>query len=167
MDASSRLALDVARERLTGLTRPAPGVLGRARDAITRQPRVSSEAELRELAGELFAVGRVLDDQPTLRRALSDPAGSPDDRAALAERLFRGKISGAALDVVETVARQRWSRPSDLVDAMTILGTEAALDACPGSCPTARRRPGARSRCSSGCWPARSARSPSCCCATC
>ena len=129
MDASSRLALDVARERLTGLTRPAPGVLGRARDAITRQPRVSSEAELRELARELFAVGRVLDDQPTLRRALSDPAGSPDDRAALAERLFRGKISGAALDVVETVARQRWSRPSDLVDAMTILGTEAALDA--------------------------------------
>jgi F-type H+-transporting ATPase subunit delta len=129
MDASSRRALDVARERLTGITRPAPGVLSRAKDVLTRQPRVSTDTEALDLAGELFAVGRLLEGQPSLRRALSDPSGKPDERAELAERLFRGKISAGALDVVETVARQRWSRPSDLVDAMTILGTEAALDA--------------------------------------
>ena len=129
MDASSRLALDLARERLTELTRPASGVLSKAKDVLTRQPRVNSDTELLDLAGELFAVGRLLDGQPSLRRALSDPSGRPDDRAALADRLFRGKVSAAALDVLETVARQRWSRPSDLVDAMSTLGTEAALDA--------------------------------------
>jgi F-type H+-transporting ATPase subunit delta len=129
MEASSRLALDVARERLIELTRPAQGVLGRAKDVLTRQPRVTSDDEQLELAGELFAVSRVLDDQPSLRRALSDPAGRPEERVALAERLFRGKVSATALDLVETVARQRWSRPVDLVDAMTALGTEAALDA--------------------------------------
>jgi F-type H+-transporting ATPase subunit delta len=129
MDASSRLALDVARERLSELTRPASGLLGKARDVLTRQPRVTTDTEMLDVAGELFAVGRLLDGQPSLRRALSDPSGKPDDRAALVDRLFRGKVSGVTLDLVETVARQRWSRPSDLVDAMTTLGTEAALDA--------------------------------------
>jgi F-type H+-transporting ATPase subunit delta len=129
MDASSRLALDVARARLEELTRPASGLLARARDVVTRQPRVNTDAEMLDVAGELFAVGRLLDGQPALRRALSDPSGKPDDRAALAARLFSGKVSGVTLDLVETVARQRWSRPSDLVDAMTTLGTEAALDA--------------------------------------
>ena len=129
MDASSRLALDVARERLDELTRPATGFLSRARDVVTRQPRVTTDVEMLDLAGELFAVGRLLDGQPSLRRALSDPSGKPDDRADLVDRLFRGRVSGVALDLLETVARQRWSRPSDLVDAMTTLGTEAALDA--------------------------------------
>jgi F-type H+-transporting ATPase subunit delta len=129
MDASSRLALDVARERLEELTRPASGLIGRARDAITRQPRVTTDVEMLDLAGELFAVGRLLDGQPSLRRAVSDPSGNPDDRAQLVDRLFSGKVSGVALDLLETVARQRWSRPTDLVDAMTTLGTEAALDA--------------------------------------
>jgi len=129
MDASSRLALDVARERLDELTRPASGLLGRARDVLTRQPRATEDTEMLGLAGELFAVGRLLDGQPSLRRAMSDPSGKPDDRAALVQRLFGGKVSGVALDLVETVVRQRWSRPSDLVDAMTSLGTEAALDA--------------------------------------
>ena len=129
MDASSRLALDVARERLSELTRPASGLLGRARDVVTRQPRVTGDAEMLDVAGELFAVGRLLDGQPALRRALSDPSGKPDDRAALAKRLLGGKVSGVTLDLVETVVRQRWSRPSDLIDAMTTLGTEAALDA--------------------------------------
>ena len=46
MDASSRLALDVARERLDELTRPASGLLGKARDVITRQPRVTTDVEM-------------------------------------------------------------------------------------------------------------------------
>ena len=64
-----------------------------------------------------------------LRRALSDPAGKPEERAALAQRLFASKVSATALDLIETVARQRWSRPIDLVDAFSALATEAALDA--------------------------------------
>jgi F-type H+-transporting ATPase subunit delta len=71
----------------------------------------------------------LLNGQLTLRRALSDPAGRPEDRAALAQRLFGSKLSGTALDLVETVARQRWSHPIDLVDAFITLATEASLDA--------------------------------------
>jgi F-type H+-transporting ATPase subunit delta len=129
MEASSRAALAAARERLEELTRPASGVIAKAKDRLTGQARATTAQELLALGDELFAVARLLDRQLTLRRALSDPAGKPEERAALARRLFAGKVSDATLDLVETVARQRWSRPIDLVDAFTELATEASLDA--------------------------------------
>ena len=129
MEASSREALVQVRERLDELTRGPEGLLAKTRDVLTRQPRAVSAEEQSSLADELFAVARLLDGQITLRRSLSDPAGKPDDRAALANRLFASRLSPAALDLVETVARQRWSRPPDLVEAFMTLGTQAALDA--------------------------------------
>jgi F-type H+-transporting ATPase subunit delta len=129
MEASSREALVQVRERLDELTRGPEGLLAKTRDALTRQPRAVSAEEQSSLADELFAVARLLDGQITLRRSLSDPAGKADDRAALARRLFASRLSPAALDLVETVARQRWSRPPDLVEAFMTLGIEAALDA--------------------------------------
>jgi F-type H+-transporting ATPase subunit delta len=129
MDASSRQALRAVRERLTELTRPASGLLERARDRLTGQERAATDEELVALADELFAVAHLLDGQVSLRRALSDPSGSPADRAGVARRLLSGRVSGATLDLVETAARQRWSRPLDLVEATETLATDAALDA--------------------------------------
>jgi F-type H+-transporting ATPase subunit delta len=128
MDASSRIALQQARERLAELARPASGLVERTRDRLTGQPRVATGEEL-GLAEELFAVARLLDGQVGLRRALSDPSSKPSDRAGVARRLLDGKVSDAALDLVETVATQRWSRPLDLVEAVETLATDAALEA--------------------------------------
>ena len=111
MEASSRASMAEAREQLTELTRGADG------------------AALLSLADELFAVARLLDGQLTLRRALSDPAGSRDDRAALVRRLFASRLSADAVALAEAVARLRWSRPIDLVDAMMELAVEVSLDA--------------------------------------
>ncbi len=129
MDASSREALAVVRDRLGEITRPASGLLERARDRLTGQERAATPEELAALADELFAVARLLDGQVALRRALSDPSGSPADRAGVARRLLSGRVSEATLDLVETAARQRWSRPLDLVEATETLATDAALDA--------------------------------------
>jgi F-type H+-transporting ATPase subunit delta len=129
MHASSRAALAEVRERLDALSRPASGLLDRAKERLSGQPRAASGDALTGLAEELFAVARLLDRQPSLRRALSDPSGKPDDRAGLARRLFAGKVSDATLELVEAMARQRWSRPLDLVEAAETLGVEAALDA--------------------------------------
>ena len=129
MDASSRGALAEVRQRLAELTRPASGLLERARDVLTGQERAVSSEELLGLAEELFSVARLLDGQVSLRRALSDPSGSPADRAGVARRLLSGRVSETALDLVETAARQRWSRPLDLVEATEALATDAALDA--------------------------------------
>jgi F-type H+-transporting ATPase subunit delta len=129
MEASSRESLVRVRERLAQLTREPSGLLERTKDRLAREPRVSTAEELTALADELFAVARLLDGQLTLRRSLSDPAGKPAERAALANRLFASRVSPAALDLVETVAGQRWSRPPDLVEAFMSLATEASLDA--------------------------------------
>ncbi|WP_040338308.1 F0F1 ATP synthase subunit delta [Candidatus Blastococcus massiliensis] len=130
MEASSRAATLQVRERLEQLTRPSSGLLEKAKDRLTGQPpRAATGAELLALADELFAVARVLDSQLTLRRAMADPAGKPDERAALVQRLFGSQLSATALDLVQTIARQRWSRPLDLVDAATTVATEASLDA--------------------------------------
>jgi F-type H+-transporting ATPase subunit delta len=129
MEASSRESLVQVRERLDELTRGPSGLLERTKDVLTRQPRAVSAEEQSSLADELFAVARLLDGQITLRRSLSDPAGKPEERAGLARRLFASRLSPAAVDLVETVARQRWSRPPDLVEAFMTLATEAALDA--------------------------------------
>jgi F-type H+-transporting ATPase subunit delta len=115
MHASSRAALEASRRALEAQT-------GGARS------RTRGDALL-VLADELFAVAHLLDGQLSLRRALSDASVRPDDRAGLAQRLFAGKVGEATLDVVSTVARQRWSRPLDLVEATETLATEAALDA--------------------------------------
>jgi F-type H+-transporting ATPase subunit delta len=111
MEASSRVALERVRERLAELARGASG------------------PELLVLADELFAVASLLGDQVSLRRALSDPAGKPEERAGLARRLFGSRLSDTALDLIETMARQRWSRPVDLLEAAAILAVEASLDA--------------------------------------
>jgi F-type H+-transporting ATPase subunit delta len=115
MHASSRAALEASRKALEAQT-------GGARS------RTRGDALL-VLADELFAVAHLLDGQLSLRRALSDASVRPDDRAGLAQRLLAGKVGEGTLDVVSTVARQRWSRPLDLVEATETLATEAALDA--------------------------------------
>ena len=129
MEASSRAALAVVRERLEEVTRDPSGLLGKARDLVTGQARATTSEEQLTVAEELFAVARLLDGQPSLRRALSDPSGKPEERAALAQRLFASRLSPVTLDLVELSVRQRWSRPLDLVDAATTLATDAALDA--------------------------------------
>jgi len=115
MHASSRAALEQSRDALQEQTSGA-------------RSRTRGEALL-ALADELFAVAHLLDGQPALRRALSDPSARADDRAGLARRLLSGKVGEGTSSIVETVARQRWSRPLDLVEAMETLATEAALDA--------------------------------------
>jgi F-type H+-transporting ATPase subunit delta len=111
MEASSRAALAEVRERLSERSAGAAG------------------PTLLKLADELFSVARLLEGQLSLRRALSDPSGKPEDRAALARRLFESRVTPVALDLIEVVARQRWSGPRDLVDAFIALATEASLDA--------------------------------------
>lgn len=130
MEASSREATIRVRERLEHLTRPTTGLLEKARDRLTSQPARATEApELLALADELFAASRVLSSHLALRRALADPAAKPEERADLVRRLFGSQLSSTALDLVETIARQRWSHPIDLVDAAVTVAVEASLDA--------------------------------------
>jgi F-type H+-transporting ATPase subunit delta len=85
--------------------------------------------ELELLGQELFAVTRVLVEQPPLRRHLADPAIPEQARAGLVERLFGGKVARPTLEAVAAAVSARWSRPADLVDALESLARNAVLGA--------------------------------------
>nr|WP_274637476.1 F0F1 ATP synthase subunit delta [Microbacterium bovistercoris] len=82
------------------------------------------------VAGELFAAGRALADTPQLSGALADRAASDDSRAHLVGTVF-ASLGETTRSLLQTVARQRWSSPDDLVDAVEELGIRvaAAVDA--------------------------------------
>lgn len=88
-----------------------------------------SAQELRDLSSELFSVSDLLEHNIALRRALTDPGRSGDDRAGLATGLLSGQVSDRAAQVVAELARSRWSSPRDLVDASESLAAHAVVAA--------------------------------------
>ena len=122
LQGASRESLAAARETLGTLIR-------------------SGDSDLLALGDDLFAVAAVLDREVSLRRALTDPSRSGDDRAGLARAVFGEQVGSAAVDVVVWAVRSRWSAPRDLVDAVELLAVEA-VDSLRGEGPPARRRRG-------------------------
>ena len=86
-------------------------------------------AQAAQLGGELFGVVDALDRSGSLRRALSDPARVGDDKAALAQRLLGGRADERVVALVASLARQRWSAPEDLTEALERLAAESVLAA--------------------------------------
>lgn len=93
--------------------------LARARDALGQVPGDA------QLGDELFAVARLLDDNGTLRRTLTDPARPADGKSGMAEQLLRGKVSDATVRVFSAAVAGRWSSSRDLPDALDDLSVEA------------------------------------------
>lgn len=92
-------------------------------------------ADPAELAAALREVVHLLDREHTLRRVLSDPAQSPDQKSGLVRSLLAGRIDDTALDLVDQAVRARWSRIRDLPDALEhaavsaeVIGAERAGD---------------------------------------
>lgn len=61
----------------------------------------SAGGEASRLSDELFAVGRLLEDEPELRSALSDPARSASDKAALLRTILEGRTLPATVRLAE------------------------------------------------------------------
>lgn len=102
--------------------------LAAARDTLGTLIR-SGDTDLPAVSDELFGLAAVLDREGGLRRALTDPARSGDDRAGLARAALGGQLGGATADVLVWAVRSRWSRPRDLADALELLAVEALVAA--------------------------------------
>jgi len=96
--------------------------------AVERLEALDAEAaELAGAADEMLAVAGLLTREPRLRRALSDPARSGDDRALLFQRVSGDRLGALAADLLTTLVKGRWSRPAELLDATERLGVDALL----------------------------------------
>jgi F-type H+-transporting ATPase subunit delta len=95
---------------------------------------VDAGAPAGQLGDDLFAVTGLLDDEPGLRRMLSDPSREVRAKTGLVQALLGGKISDAAVELVRGMVSARWSVPSDLPGAaeqlavLAIVETAAASD---------------------------------------
>ncbi|MBT1003122.1 F0F1 ATP synthase subunit delta [Paenarthrobacter sp. DKR-5] len=70
------------------------------------------------LAEELFGILGTVDDSAALRRALTDPARSGEEKAGLVTTLFGGKVSAEALEITRGLAESRWGSARDISDAL-------------------------------------------------
>ncbi|MDG4828795.1 F0F1 ATP synthase subunit delta [Solwaraspora sp. WMMD1047] len=109
MQAASRESYAAAAERLEAY------VGGAQPSAIT------------DTAEALLAVADLLRREPRLRRALSDPARSGEDRAGLLRGLLGDRVGGESADLLTGLAAARWSSPAELLEATERLGVEALL----------------------------------------
>ena len=103
---------------------------GQARDTLTRL--VTDDSGVAATVGdELFAVTGLLDHEPALRRALADPTSPVRARTGLVRELFGERLSAATLDLLSSMAADRWSVPRDLPDAaeqLAVMATAAAAE---------------------------------------
>src|SRR5919199_1715419 len=105
-DAARAEGQQILEELRTQAQEESARIVARGEEQLASQ-RQQVVNELRGQIGALAVdLARLLDGQLTLRRALSDPAAKPAERAALANRLFGSRLSPLAVDLVETVARQ-------------------------------------------------------------
>jgi F-type H+-transporting ATPase subunit delta len=109
MEAASRESYLAALERLDGF--------------VTGQRPVP----LAGVADEILAVATLLERQPGLRRALSDPSRSGADRAELLGSLVHGKVSEDTEALLRTLVAGRWSSSGALLNAVERLGADALL----------------------------------------
>jgi F-type H+-transporting ATPase subunit delta len=80
-----------------------------------------------ELGRQLYQLSDLLDGAPSLLRALSDPSRDGEDKAALADRVLRGKVADEVVELVQGLVRGRWSEPGDLPHALEILAVDSLL----------------------------------------
>ncbi|KJK59849.1 F0F1 ATP synthase subunit delta [Saccharothrix sp. ST-888] len=108
MIGASREALAAGRESLESLTD-------------------NTSVDAAKLAEELAAVTALLDREVSLRRVLTDPSRSGQDKAQLVASLLSGQVSGETVDLVSGLVRSRWSGSRDLVDATEELAAYAEI----------------------------------------
>lgn len=74
------------------------------------------------LAREVFGVLAVLDENGAVRRALTDPSYEGAARVQVVRRLFTGKVSLEAVEIVAALAERRWSQDREFADALEHCG---------------------------------------------
>ena len=98
----------------------------RFEEQITTQPGGTSSSEVSE---GLYAVAGLLDREPSLRRALTDPASTPGSRRGLADALLGRQLAALPLATLRDLVASPWHSPADLREAVEVLAATAAMHA--------------------------------------
>ncbi|WP_212996461.1 F0F1 ATP synthase subunit delta [Winogradskya consettensis] len=98
-------------------------------EKLTADSASVTAAQLATIADEVLAVARLLRGEPRLRRALTDPSRSGEERAGLFRSLVSGKLSVITVDAIAQLVSGRFSSPHELLDATERLAVDTVLSA--------------------------------------
>lgn len=76
---------------------------------------------------QLYALADLLAGNVSLRRALSDPSRSGEDKAELAGNVLSGKVADEVTELVQGLVRSRWSSSENLAHALEVLAVDSVL----------------------------------------
>jgi F-type H+-transporting ATPase subunit delta len=85
------------------------------------------------VADDVLAVAAMLEGQPGLRRALTDPSRPGEDRAGLLDSLLNNRVSDEARSMLRALVAGRWSSSIELLNAVERLGVETLLASADGA----------------------------------
>lgn len=99
--------------------------LAAARSSLDQSLSALSNQERERVTRDLFAALSTLDSSVGLRRALTDPSRDSGAKSALVQEIFGKVISPSSLSLLTTLAGLRWSKPSDIADALERIAVES------------------------------------------
>ena len=100
-----------------------------ARTALDLSLKGISSGDAAKFAANLFAVVATLDSSAPLRRALTDASRSLKDKEDLISQLFAKSLGASVVGLVGALAALKWSKPSDIANAVEQLAIEAEASA--------------------------------------
>jgi F-type H+-transporting ATPase subunit delta len=103
--------------------------LASARTALDSALKGLSAGDAAKVAADLFAVVTTLDASAPLRRALTDASRSADDKKALVNDLFAKNLGKEVVALIAALSGMKWSKPSDIGNAIEQLAIEAEASA--------------------------------------
>ncbi len=87
----------------------------------------SSQGDLSALSAELLSAADILANEKSLRQNLADSGQPVAARTSLIKDVFGTKVSASTQEVLGELVAARWSSDNDLVDAVELLGSQAAF----------------------------------------
>lgn len=97
-----------------------------SRDSLAPKLRESGERAWR-IGNELFSMTGVLDRNSRLERALTDPARPVADKITLLNSLVGDQVDPMTMEILTDVVGRKWSRVSDIANAVEDFGVDAMM----------------------------------------
>lgn len=110
---------------------------GEASRIADRQSRDSLAPRLRDcgdecwrIGNELFTITSVLDHTIELERALTDPSRDTDAKVTVLKDILDDQAHPMTMDIMTDLAGRRWSRVTDIANAVEDFGVDAMMYYC-------------------------------------
>ena len=94
---------------------------------VLKEGTASAWQTIGEVSADLFAAADLVRANPSLARAMTDPARSGEDKAKLANDVFGSSLQPLALEVLTALTGGRWSQESDLALALEDIAVDGQL----------------------------------------